>query len=85
MIFTVGREDAYESYHRRFGYVNKGVGGSVWRTAKQARRHAPYGYAVYRVVADWTRHTAPSMEFGADWHDLLVPARILFPSVRAHK
>lgn len=82
MIYTVGHKASYDRYLREQGpqCYKRGPrgdypGGSVWRTVEEAEHHAPEGYAVYGVIADWELDTTPSSR--GDWHDLLHDARIV--------
>jgi hypothetical protein len=82
MIYTIGHRPSYEQgltempnirkLGRREGYP----GGSVWKTYEEAFEHAKTApdYAVYGVLADWEKDTAPS---GAPWHDLLFDRQIV--------
>lgn len=82
MIYTVGERNTYDRYiaedanPRKKGRVGQYCGGSVWEDPTEAARHAPLGYGVYGVIANWELDTSPSLS-GGPWHDLLVDARIL--------
>lgn len=82
MIYTIGNKDSYERYLFEQGDCKKKGrdgdydGGSVWNDAGTAASHAPDGYAVYGVLAEWGRDTEPSRS-GGDWHDLLSSATLV--------
>jgi len=79
MIYTIGKKDLYlECYHehvKRGAVLLKASGGSVWKTAREARSHAREGYAVFGVDADWDKETLSNPS--GDWHDLTVNAPII--------
>ena len=69
MIYTLGYKESYEHFFSRNGYPRKAVGGSVWRTYRQAKRFCSNGYRVYGVIANWGTDTKSSKT--GQWHDLI--------------
>lgn len=83
MIYTVGDTQIYINSMIKNGSIKKMgrsdsyVGGSVWKTYIEALRHAPQGYSVFGVDANWEKDTIPSSEPNATWHDLLITSPII--------
>lgn len=81
MIYTLGRTAAYEQCFcdqerpQKRGRTHDYPGGSVWETPEQAASHAPEGYSVYGVVAEWESDTEPAAD--GPWHDLLIDADLV--------
>jgi len=75
MIFTIGHTKSYEKYFKEQGVPKKAIGGSVWRTKKEAQIACPKHYSVYGVDADWKTQTVVNTE-GA-WHDLSIEAPLV--------
>ena len=81
MIYTVGRKADYDRYLceqvvcRKLGREGSYCGGSVWRTFEEAQAHAPEGFAVYGLKAEWDTDTVKSGD--GDWNDLLVSSEIV--------
>lgn len=87
MIYTIGFEAAYRygiqtqgAKFTKMGAVNGYLGGSVWRTAKEAQDYLKSNlprlknYAVYEVEADWKTDVA--MISGEPFGRLQVTSRI---------
>lgn len=53
MIYTVGSTKFYDHWIKEIKPFEKAKDGSVWKTYDEAKKHAPEGFSVYGVEADW--------------------------------
>lgn len=90
MIYTWGSKRVYEKRAARaiagIEPFMKGIGGSMWRTYKEARAqledddYRRVNGKVFGVLARWGIDTKPNTEFpeyGFPYHDLLIAAPII--------
>lgn len=83
MIYTCGHRESYERYFleqgtpQKLGRTADYRGGSVWQTREEAEQYCSEDYAIYGVIADWERDTAPTMADEGTWHDLLVTSPLV--------
>jgi hypothetical protein len=81
MIYCIGRNYEQDMDKNpkpmKLGRQKDYCGGSVWKTAAQARLHARVseGFFVYGVKARWEKDTVPSKD--GPWHDLLRDAELV--------
>lgn len=77
MIYTVGNPEVYEPYIKEDENAAKGIGGSVWKSKKEADEcGSGLAYCTYGVLADWETDTKPAEE-GLTWRSLIRPAKLV--------
>jgi hypothetical protein len=79
MLYTLGLKSVYESYIDTDPNASKGIGGSVWKTRKQAQKFRDdfsLDFEVYGVEANWDTDTKLSLE-NAEWRDLTRNAKLI--------
>jgi hypothetical protein len=88
MIYTIGSKKAYlRSFLKNHRVIKPGrtrgySGGCAFKNREDAQRHIDEldlqgyrGFAVFGVLANWERDTAPSKDHW--WHDLLVDSEVV--------
>jgi hypothetical protein len=88
MIYTIGSKKAYlRSFLKNHRVIKPGrsrgyFGGCAFKNREDAQRHIDEldlqgyrGFAVFGVLANWERDTAPSKDHW--WHDLLVDSEVV--------